>query len=75
MASPSKSTSSRAKVAAPRARVRVQGLGPIRIWVPDVRSPEFKAEAERQSRLVAMDRHEAKTMAFIATAADGGGEG
>ena len=74
MASPSKSTSSRAKVAAHRARLRAQGLRPIQIWVPDVRSPEFKAEAERQSRLVAMDRYEAKTMAFIAAAADWGGE-
>jgi hypothetical protein len=42
--------------------------------VPDVRSPEFKAEAERQARLVAMDPHEPEIMAFIAAAADWGGE-
>jgi hypothetical protein len=74
MASRSKSTSSRAKVAAHRARLRAQGLRPVQIWVPDVRSPEFKAEAERQARLVAADRHEAEIMAFIEAAADWGGE-
>ena len=33
--------------------MRAQGLRPIQIWVPDVRSPEFAAEAHRQSALVA----------------------
>jgi Protein of unknown function (DUF3018) len=70
----SKSTSSRAKVAAHRARLRAPGLRPIEIWVPDVRSPEFKAEAARQAHLVARDPHEAETMAFIEAAADWDGE-
>lgn len=35
-----------------RARLREQGLRPIQIWVPDVRSADFAAEARRQSRLV-----------------------
>jgi hypothetical protein len=61
-------------VAAHRARLRAQGLRPVQIWVPDVRSPEFKAEAERQARLVAADRHETEIMAFIEAAADWGGE-
>jgi hypothetical protein len=74
MASHPKSTSSRAKVSAHRARLRAQGLKPVQIWLPDVRSPAFKAEAERQARLVAMDPHEAETMAFIEAAADWGGE-
>jgi hypothetical protein len=74
MARESKSTSSRTKVAAHRARLRAKGLRPIQIWVPDVRSPEFKAEAERQARLVALDPHEAEIMAFIEAAADRGGE-
>ena len=69
------STSSRAKVSAQRARLRAEGLRPVQLWLPDVRSPEFKAEAERQARLVAMDPDEAETMAFVAAAADrGGGE-
>lgn len=33
--------------------MRAQGLRPIQIWVPDVRSPEFEAEARRQARAVA----------------------
>lgn len=41
------------RVKAHRARMRAQGLRPIQIWVPDVRSPEFAAEAHRQSALVA----------------------
>jgi hypothetical protein len=42
----------RSRVSAYRARLRAQGLRPIQIWVPDVRSPDFAAEAHRQSRLV-----------------------
>jgi Protein of unknown function (DUF3018) len=43
----------RSRVRAHRARLRAQGLRPIQIWVPDVRSPDFAAEAHRQARLVA----------------------
>ena len=43
----------RSRVRAYRARLRAMGLRPIQIWVPDVRSPGFAAEAHRQSRLVA----------------------
>ena len=32
-----------------RARLRAQGLRPIQIWVPDVRSPAFVAQAHAQS--------------------------
>lgn len=42
----------RSRVSAYRARMRAQGLRPIQIWVPDVRSPDFAAEAHRQARLV-----------------------
>ena len=44
---------SRDKVRAHRVRLRRQGLRPIQIWVPDVRSPAFAAEAHRQSLAVA----------------------
>lgn len=60
-----KKASSRDKVRAHRARLRAQGLRPIQIWVPDMRSPAFKAEARRQSRLVASSPHEAEDQAFI----------
>jgi Protein of unknown function (DUF3018) len=35
-----------------RAKLRAADLCPIQIWVPDMRSPAFRKEAERQSRLV-----------------------
>ena len=65
--------SSRDKVRAHRARLRAQGLRPIQIWVPDVRSPAFKAEARRQSRLVAALPGEQDTMDFIEAITDWSG--
>ena len=56
-----RSTTSRDKVRAHRARLRRRGLRPVQIWVPDVRSPAFTREAHRQSALVAsvpIDRDE-----------------
>lgn len=44
---------SRDKVRAHRERLRQRGLRPLQIWVPDVLSPEFAAEAHRQSLAVA----------------------
>ena len=55
----------RDKVRAHRERLRQQGLRPIQIWVPDVRSPAFKAEAHRQSLAVARSQHENEDQAFI----------
>ncbi len=49
----SKPSSSRDKVRAHRAKLRAQGLRPVQIWLPDTRSEAFKAEARRQSKLVA----------------------
>jgi hypothetical protein len=60
-----KAKSSREKVQAHRQRLRKQGLRPIQIWVPDVRSPEFAAEAHRQSLAVARSRHAAADQAFV----------
>ncbi|MCA1605898.1 MAG: antitoxin MazE family protein [Acidobacteria bacterium] len=57
----------RARVQAHRARLRAQGLRPIQIWVPDVRSPEFMAEAHRQSAAVASSGHAIDDQAFIDT--------
>ena len=66
MANPRKApTLSRAKVQAYRARLRAQGLRPIQIWVPDVRSPEFAAEARRQSLAVSRSPHAAEDQAFV----------
>jgi hypothetical protein len=53
------------KVKAYRERMRAQGLRPIQIWVPDTRSPEFAAEAHRQSLLVAQSEQEKDDLTFI----------
>jgi len=56
---------SRVKVREHRERLRRQGLRPIQIWVPDVRAPEFRSEAHRQSLAVASSRHANDDQAFI----------
>ena len=61
---------SRERVKEYRSRLRAQGLRPIQIWVPDVDSPEFKAEARRQSLLVASSPGEAEDQAFIDSITD-----
>ena len=48
-----------------RARLRAQGLRPIQIWVPDVRSPEFVAEAHRQSLAAATSPNAEDDQSFI----------
>jgi Protein of unknown function (DUF3018) len=53
MVSSASSRSARDKVRAHRDRLRQRGLRPIQIWVPDVRSPVFAAEAHRQSLAIA----------------------
>jgi hypothetical protein len=61
---------SRDKVRAHRERLRAQGLRPIQFWVPDVRTPEFRAEARRQSLLVASSPHEVDDQAFVDAVSD-----
>ena len=36
-----------------RRRMRERGLRPLQVWVPDVRTESFAAEAHRQAALVA----------------------
>jgi hypothetical protein len=62
---PMRSTKSRDKVRAHRARLRRRGLRPIQIWVPDVRSRRFTREAHRQSELVAHATSEVEEQEFI----------
>jgi hypothetical protein len=57
-----------------RERMHARGLRPIEIWVPDTRTPAFRAEARRQSRAVARSRHAREDQAFIdAISIDDGG--
>jgi hypothetical protein len=55
----------RDRVTAHRARLREQGLRPIQIWVPDVRSEHFATEAHRQARLVAAADSTSDDQSFI----------
>jgi Protein of unknown function (DUF3018) len=65
VASRSKPKSSRVKVQEHRERLRKQGLRPIQIWVPDVRSRAFRSEAHRQSLAVAASSHALEDQAFV----------
>jgi hypothetical protein len=50
--------SSAEKMKAYRARKRAAGYRQIQLWVRDTRSPEFKAEARRQSLIAAQVENE-----------------
>jgi hypothetical protein len=62
--------SSRDKVRAHRERLRQQGFRPVQIWVPDVRSAAFQAEAHRQSLAIANSSYEAQDQEFIDAMSD-----
>lgn len=70
MAQRTRSKTSKEKVRAHRERLRRQGLRPIQIWVPDVRSPEFAAEAHRQSLVIADSPHAKEDQDFIDAISD-----
>ena len=53
-----------------RRRLRQQGLRPIQIWVPNVRSQLFKREAHRQSLAVASSALAREDQAFIDAVSD-----
>ncbi len=61
---------SRIKVRKDCERLRKQGLRPIQIWLPDVRSPAFRSEAHRQSAAIAASAHAVDDQAFIDAGAD-----
>ncbi len=58
-------SSTRDRVRQHRERLRRQGLRPVQIWVPDVRAPEFVAEAHRQSVAIATSEGDADDQAFV----------
>lgn len=63
---------SREKVRHHRERLRAQGLRPIQIWVPDVRSPEFRSKMHRQSLAVAASALAGEDQAFVDAISDWG---
>ena len=49
-----------------RDAMRMAGLRPVQIWVPDTRRPGFAAECRRQSQLVAQaDRSDVDMLDFM----------
>lgn len=59
------STRTAERVRAYRERLRAQGLRPVQIWVPDVRSPKFVEQAHLQSVAVSASGHESDDQAYI----------
>ena len=58
--------STAARVQKRRDALRMAGLRPVQLWVPDTRRPDFAAECQRQSRLVCeADSADAEMMDFI----------
>jgi hypothetical protein len=60
----------RGKVDRHRDRLRQQGLRPIQIWVPDVRSPAFRTAAHLQSATVAASAQAHDDQSFIDSVSD-----
>jgi len=61
---------SRDKVRAHRARLRQLGMRPVQVWVPDVRSDQFRAAAHEQSVAVARTTHAQDDQAFVDSISD-----
>lgn len=57
--------SSTERVRAYRERMRRKGMKLVQFWLPDTSTPEFKAEARRQSLLIANSPQEKDDQAFI----------
>ena len=53
------------RVSSDRRRMREQGYRPVQIWVPDVRTERFAAEAHRQAALVAAADRDRDDQDFI----------
>ena len=63
----------RSRVTQRRKRLRARGLRQVRYWVPEVRSPEFAAEARRPALMVAASDAGSDDQDFIeAVSADWG---
>ncbi|MGC1777363.1 MAG: antitoxin MazE family protein [Xanthobacteraceae bacterium] len=62
--------SSRGKVSAYRARMRAKGYRLVQMWLPDTRTPEFAAEARRQSLLANAAPLAAEDQAWVDSLSD-----
>ena len=48
-----------------RRRMRERGYRPVQVWVPDVRTAQFAAEAHRQAALVAGSAQPSDDQSFV----------
>ncbi|MCC6496945.1 MAG: DUF3018 family protein [Propionibacteriaceae bacterium] len=55
----------RDRVSEYRRRMRERGYRPVQVWVPDVRTAQFAAEAHRQAALVALADQAGDDQAFV----------
>jgi hypothetical protein len=53
-----------------RAGLRVAGMRPVQIWVPDTRRSDFANECRRQSLALIDDSQETDTLNWLEVAAD-----
>jgi len=53
-----------------RNALRMAGLRPVQLWVPDTRRESFAAECHRQSALLKKDPQETELLKFIEVASD-----
>ena len=55
----------RDRVSEYRRRMRERGYRPVQVWVPDVRTAQFAAEAHRQAALVAGSDQTSDDQSFV----------
>ena len=67
----SRPLTSREKVRTHRARLRANGMRPVTMWVPDMRSPKFAAEARRQCLLANNSPYASADQAWVDSMIDG----
>lgn len=63
------STSTR-RAAEYRRRMRERGYRPVQVWVPDVRSAQFAAEAHREALALADADRDSDDMDFVEAISD-----
>jgi hypothetical protein len=65
-----RASASRDKVRAYRKRMRAKGLRLVQMWLPDTRTPEFAAEAHRQSLRANASPFAAEDQAWVDSMSD-----
>jgi hypothetical protein len=69
-AKPARARSSREKVREHRKRMRAKGYRLVQMWLPDTRTPEFAAEAHRQSLRANASPFAAEDQAWVDSISD-----